>query len=89
MYYVDTPKVRGKIYEKGYTITSLAKALGINRNTLSTYLESPESIPYGKLSKMAELLCDTPCEASAIFFSRNLRDTKVLRRNTTHQATNQ
>ena len=60
MYSVDTPKIRGKMSERGYTITSLAKQIGINRNTLSSYLEAPENIPYGKLSIMAELLCDTP-----------------------------
>lgn len=77
MYSVDTPKIRGKMSERGYTITSLAKQIGINRNTLSSYLEAPENIPYGKLSIMAELLCDTPDEASSIFFNPNLCNTKV------------
>lgn len=79
MYSVDTPKIRGKMSERGYTITSLAKQIGINRNTLSSYLEAPENIPYGKLSIMAELLCDTPDEASSIFLIRTYAIRKLRR----------
>ena len=43
---VDVPRVRGKMAEKGYTITSLAGMLGINRNTLAVYLETPEKMTY-------------------------------------------
>ena len=50
MAFVDVPKVRGKMAEKGYTITSLADILGINRNTLSLYLENPDKIPYGVIA---------------------------------------
>lgn len=73
MAFVDVPKVRGKMAEKGYTITSLSDCLGINRNTLSLYLENPDKMPYGVVSKMAEILCDTPKDAAGIFFATNLR----------------
>lgn len=72
---IDVPKLRGKMAERGFTITSMAKKLGINRNTLSSYLEAPEKIPYVVVSGLADALCDTPEEASAIFFTQDLRRT--------------
>lgn len=73
MVHVDIPKVKGKMAERGYTITSLAKELNISRNTLSGYLEEPQKIPYCIISAMAKLLCDTSEEASSIFFAPDLR----------------
>lgn len=70
---VDVPKVKGKMAEKGYKINSLADALDIDRNTLSSYLKNPEKMPYVIVSRMAGLLCDTPEEASSIFFATDLR----------------
>lgn len=72
---VDVPRVRGKMAEKGYNITSLSGRLRINRNTLSTYLENPDKMPYGIVSELAGILCDTPEEAKTIFFAHNLRKT--------------
>ena len=73
--HIDVPKVRGKMAERGYTITSLSNHLGINRNTLTNYLESPEKTPYSVLSEMAAVLCDTADEAAKIFFAPCLRKT--------------
>ena len=73
MVHVDVPKVRGKMAERDYSITSLAKELGITRGTLSNYLEDPQKIPYFIIRAMAEILCDTPEEASSIFFAPDLR----------------
>lgn len=67
MIHVDVPKVKGKMAEKGFSITSFANALGVSRNTLSNYLDCPRRIPYSVISAMADLLCDTPEEASCIF----------------------
>lgn len=61
--------------ERGYTITSLAKVLEINRNTLSSYLDDPAKIPYEFICKMAELLCDSAEEAISIFCAPDLRTT--------------
>lgn len=72
---IDVPRVKGKMAERGFTISSLAEKLGINRNTLSSYLETPEKIPYVIVSAMADALCDTPEEASSIFFAQDLRST--------------
>ena len=43
---IDVPKVRGKMAERGFNITSMAMRLGVSRNTLSGYLETPEKMPY-------------------------------------------
>ena len=67
MYFVNVPKIRGKMGEKGYTITSLAAKIGVNRNTLAGYLENPTNIPYCKLAMLAEALCDDPIESAHIF----------------------
>ena len=75
MVHVDIPKLRGKMAERGYTITSLSTELGISRNTLSSYLDTPEKIPYSIVSAMADALCETTAEASSIFFVPNLRKT--------------
>lgn len=72
---VDVSKVRGKMAEYGYTITSMSTHLGISRNTLTAYLDNPSRMPYGVISNMASVLCDTPEEASNIFFASNLRKT--------------
>lgn len=74
---IDVPKVRGKMAERGYTITSLSDRLGINRNTLSAYLENPGKMPYSIVSNMAVVLCDTADEAASIFFANDLRLTKA------------
>lgn len=71
-YFVNVPKIKGKMAEKGYTISSMADSLNVNRNTLSAYLEGPARFPYSAISKMAELLCDTPEEAKEIFFAQEL-----------------
>ena len=73
MVHVDIPKVKGKMAEHGYTITSLAKELGVSRSTLSNYLDDPNRIPYSIISDMAKLLCDTSEEAIAVFFAPDLR----------------
>ena len=77
MYRVNAPKIRGEMSEKGYTIASLAQGIGVNRNTLAAYLEYPEKIPFGKLLMMADLLCDTPCEAALIFLIRTYAKRKL------------
>lgn len=75
---VDIPKVRGKMAERGYTVTSMSNKLGINRNTLAAYLEMPGKMPYKVISGMADALCDTADEAAMIFFAADLRKTKVM-----------
>lgn len=73
MYYVDVARVRGKMAENGYTITSLSKDLGVSRSTLSAYLNNTKRMPYDIVSNMAELLCADCDEAVNIFFASNFR----------------
>lgn len=76
MYTVNIPRVKGKMAEHGYNITTFARELGVSRNTLSSYLSNPATIPYDKVSRIAELLCDDTDEAAAIFFTQDLRFAK-------------
>lgn len=75
MVHIDVPKVRGKMAERGYNLTSMSNHLGISRGTLTSYLETPEKTPYGVVSEMASALCDNMQEAAAIFFAPDLRKT--------------
>jgi len=70
---INVCKLRGKMTEKGYTITSMSKALHISRSTMSGYLKNPDKIPYGIILEMADMLCENTDEAKEIFFSCNLR----------------
>lgn len=75
MFKININKVKGKMAEKGFNNTSLAKEISISRNTLSSYLNNPEKTPYYILAKLAECLCDTEKEATEIFLHINLRYT--------------
>lgn len=70
---VDVPKLRGKMAEKGFTITSISDEIRVNRNTFSGYLERPEKMPYSVIAALAELLCDSYEEACKIFFAQDFR----------------
>lgn len=75
MFHVDVPRVRGKIAEKGMTVTSVAERANISRNTLANYLENPEKMPYSMIILLANMLCSDEAEAEAIFFAPDLRNT--------------
>lgn len=75
MFNVNVPKLRGKIAERGYNLTTLADELQVNRTTLSRYLAAPERMPYGIINLLARQLCETPEEAEQIFFAPDLRGT--------------
>ena len=74
---INVPRVRGKMAEKEYTLTSLSNKLGISRTTLKNYLNNPEKMPYGIVDDLAEILCDSADEANHIFFTVNLRETQT------------
>ena len=75
MFCVDVPRVRGKMAEKGYNITSISKELNLSRNTVSHYFENPNKMPYGVVAQLAGILCDTEEESKDIFFISDLRKT--------------
>lgn len=72
MYTVNISKIKGKMGEKGYNITSLASELNINRNTLASYFEQPKKMSYDVVARLATLLCESEDEAAAIFFNHKL-----------------
>ena len=72
MYTINIAKVKGKMGEKGYTKTGLSELVGVNRNTLASYLSNPNNMPYEIMVKLAELLCDDEGEAREIFFAQEL-----------------
>lgn len=72
MFYIDIPKLLGKIAEAGYNKASFARALGINRNTLRKYLKYYNKMPYDVIIDMARLLNCTAEEAYSIFFAKKL-----------------
>lgn len=55
---VNTRMIIGRMAELGYNKTTFAAALGIGRNTLDRYLNTPANMPYGVIVKMVDLLCD-------------------------------
>ena len=64
---INIPILRGKMAEKGYTQTSLAKAVGISRNSLSYYMKNPEKMPYWVMREIAYYVCNHISEARGIF----------------------
>ena len=70
---MNIPKLRGKMAEKGFNITTLSREIGVNRNTLSEYFDHPDRVPYKVIVKLSKLLCDNKDEVVAIFFANNLR----------------
>ena len=73
---INVPRVRGKMAEHGYNVTSMATKLNISRMTLAKYLEQPQIMPYHIMTAMATLLCDSNEEATSIFFDGSLRKTQ-------------
>lgn len=72
MFYVDVPKIKGKMAEKGFTNSAFAEELGISRNTLATYFSDPSRIPYEVLERIAETLFENVAEARSILFAQKL-----------------
>lgn len=69
MYTININKVKGKMAEKGFNNTSLAKKISVSRGTLIRYFRNPDKIPYFILSRLANCLCDNDNEAAEIFFT--------------------
>lgn len=75
-YEIDVQAVQDKQYHLKIPNIELAKRLGINRNTLRSYYEKPNKVPYGIIVKMVEELELTREEAGKIFFSIKLTHEK-------------
>lgn len=70
---IDIRRIKGLMAENEYNITSLAHDIGVSRNTLSGYFETPEKMPYGVVQKIAEILCKDAEEAKIVFFAPDFR----------------
>lgn len=67
---VNSRKLIGKIYEKGFTRTSFAKEIGITRQTLRNYLNQPKFIPYSVIVSIINTLDLTENELFEILFAK-------------------
>ena len=72
MFIVDTEALRGKMGAKKYTVSKLAKAAAVNRNTMAFYLEHPDKFPYPVMQRIADELDLRFDEARDIFFKQKL-----------------
>lgn len=61
-----------KMGERRFSISKLAKASGVNRNTMSYYLKHPEKFPYPIMESIATELRMNIEEAREIFFASKL-----------------
>jgi len=69
--YVNIPKLKGKIIEKGETVKSLAESMGIDQATLYRKMQNNGATMLVKdANAIVETLSLTLDEAMAIFFSQ-------------------
>ena len=66
---VDTQRLIGKIYEKGFNRSSFADELNISRETLRKYIRNPQSMPYNVIEQTIGILKLSSDEAKDIFFA--------------------
>lgn len=66
---VNTNKLRGVMREKGTTAGKLSEIIGINQSTFSYKINSGK-FTIEEADKIAQALCLTSEEATAIFFSQ-------------------
>ena len=64
---VNVAKLKGKMVEKGFTVESLAIAIGIDRSTLYRKLDAIEKFTIGEARKIKVVLGLTNAEAIEIF----------------------
>ena len=70
---VDVKKLKGKIVEKGHTITDVATAIKINRATLYRKInENGDNFTIREANDIANYLLLSPDERNTIFFASNV-----------------
>ena len=67
---VNIARLRGKMIEKGFTVDTLATAIGINRATLYRKLDAIEKFTIGEALKIKAVLQLTDEEACLIFLTK-------------------
>jgi len=76
--FVDTNLLMSKVSLNGLTKSSFAEACGISRSTVTNIFNKDIRVDNVLISKIYVVLDLTPQEAEKIFFTPNLRNTKVL-----------
>lgn len=67
---VNVAKLRGKIAEKGYTINSLAKEIGVSKSTLyRKFAAEGDTFTIGEAGAIAKSLALDATEAQEIFLT--------------------
>lgn len=67
---VNITRLRAKMVEKGFTVDTLAVAIGINRATLYRKFDAIEKFTIGEALKIKEVLQLTNEEACLIFLTK-------------------
>jgi hypothetical protein len=65
---VDTEKLTGIIYGKKFSKSSFAKEIGLDRKTLSVYMNDPNRFTVKMINLMAQILVLNDEEFKGIFF---------------------
>ena len=67
---VNINKLKGKIIEKGYNVTTLAKEMGMDKGTFYRKLNNDGDFSIKEADKIIDILCLDLDEIRAIFFSQ-------------------
>jgi len=66
---MDTKKLHGKLVEKGFSMASMARELGISETTMYNKMSGKTEFTQGEMHTMASRLQMSMQEISAIFFA--------------------
>jgi transcriptional regulator with XRE-family HTH domain len=75
---VNTRKLKGLLVEKGISVEGLAKAIGLNKSTLYRKLNGRCPVNIKDADLIARELQLSGLEASEIFFSQLVADTRKI-----------
>ena len=75
---INTSKLKGKIYEAGYTIKTLADAMGIEYNLFSKKICGRVGFTAQQMLQLCELLHLTNEEARDIFMPEKITESKPI-----------
>lgn len=68
----NTAKLRGRIAEKGFTMTSLADAMGLSRPTLRKKIYNLVDFTASEIMKICDILDIEISEVVEYFFNQNV-----------------
>lgn len=81
---VNVNKLRGRLVENGATIEDMAKSLGISAATIYRKLQANgESFTVGEANGIVRFLHLSPEEATAIFFSHEVAEMRLEKKEET------